>query len=142
MQSENFQRFNEEFKQYAKKLREIIGGLIREECVLVKSKHARWREDNEEIVVAEHPLVGITTFMNPTMAMIFKLCDGTNSLKKIDEYMSSAFHEVEPRIISTDVKNSVAILFTNGFIELQMPDGTCLSYSDIVKTFPPPRFIG
>jgi hypothetical protein len=129
-----------ELKRYQQELISKISMLMKEDRLPTKSEKARWREDNDGVIVAEHPFIGILTFMNPTLAIIFRQCDGNTTLKNIEETMKSKFPEIDPVVISTDVKNAIMQLFASGFLCFQTTNGKLISIVDMIKIFPPPCF--
>lgn len=77
-----------------------------------------WREDNCDTVVAMNPLTGVVNFMNPTLAYIFKLCDGSNSKRDIIEDLNNRCFGVEKSTLEADIQDALLDLFLNNYIEL------------------------
>ena len=76
-----------------------------------------WREDNQDTIVALNPLTGVVNFFNPTLAMIFKLCDGKNTIDEIVKKMYSSFPAISKWLIRRDVRDALTQLLLGGYIE-------------------------
>ncbi|KPV64225.1 MAG: hypothetical protein AOA66_0314 [Candidatus Bathyarchaeota archaeon BA2] len=98
------------------------------EELLVKSKgliaesRIVWRWDNEDVIVAYHPLVGSITFLNPTMAELFSLTLKEASTDLLMKYMQDTYPNVNKQVIKKDLIQALKFLFVNGFIKLKFSD--------------------
>lgn len=129
---EEIKKYVGSVSEYQKKFLRDVDKIITDKSIPIKSKSVRWREDNKGVIVAEHPFTGVVSFMNPTMAIIFKLCDGRNSFKDLKKHMRNKFPDVDQQTLFSDVRKAVISLFINGFINIKTA-GKKVSVTDLIK---------
>ncbi|MBN1682106.1 PqqD family peptide modification chaperone [Candidatus Bathyarchaeota archaeon] len=109
----------EKSEKMQKRFLSELNKVINNEVVPLKFNLISWREDNEDTVIALNPINGVLNIMNPSLALIFKLCDGKKTLKDIEDYLIESFPDIDKKVIQYDLKNAMVQLFSNAYLKLQ-----------------------
>jgi len=106
--------------------------LLRREVIPRKFELVAWRDDNEDTIVALNPMIGVMNCMNPTLGLIFKLCDDKNTINNIKEKLHVSFPIIDEKVIHSDLRNAIIQLFSNGYIIFKMKHRS--KYNDVYVT--------
>ena len=128
-----FRKVKVQYDKVQKEILKEVEDLIVFDVIPQKSEIPNWREDNEDVIIAINPIMGVMNFMNPTLAFIFKLCNSKNDIGDIEKILSQTYSNIDKKLIKTDLKNAIIQLFYNGYLKIpRKTDGKYILITDIL----------
>ena len=129
-----FRKVKVQYDKVQKEILKEVEDMLALDVIPLKAEIPTWREDNEDIIIAMSPIMGVLNFMNPTLAFIFKLCNGKNDLARIEKILSQTYSNIDKKLIKTDVKNAIIQLFYNGYLKIpRKKDGIYILITNILE---------